>query len=152
LPALHPARFFHTGIVVEDIDRAMAELSRSLGITWKGGWPAVHHLHYFGADHDDELRIAFSVQGPPYLELIEAKDGTLWQPGTSGTHHLCYWSEDAAGDGAELEADGYERLSGIPGVSGGYFRSPSGVTVEVLTAEYHQRLVGWLQRPPTSSA
>jgi catechol 2,3-dioxygenase-like lactoylglutathione lyase family enzyme len=152
MSTLHPDRFFHTGIVVADIDVAMAELSRSLGVTWKGGWPAVHHLHYFGADQDVELRIAFSVQGPPHVELIEAKEDTLWPPESYGTHHLCYWSDDAVGDGAGLEAVGYERLSGIPGVGGGYFRSPSGVTVELLTADYHQRLVSWLQRPSTSSA
>lgn len=149
---LHPDRFFHTGIVVADIDLAMAELSRSLGVTWKGGWPAVHHLHYFGADHDVELRIAFSIQGPPHLELIEAKDDTLWPHGSYGTHHLCYWSDDAAGDATALEAEGYERLSGIPGGTGGYFRSSCGVTVELLTAEYHQRLVDWLQRSARNSA
>jgi catechol 2,3-dioxygenase-like lactoylglutathione lyase family enzyme len=149
--ALDPSRLFHTSIVVADIDQAMRELSQSLGLTWRGGWPARHQLHYLGADHDVELRIAFSAEGPHYIELIEAKEGTPWSPDGIGTHHVCYWSPDALVASAELEALGYTREVGRPGAPSGYFLSPIGLRVEVLTADYYQHLITWITRPPKSA-
>lgn len=149
---LHPGRLFHTGLVVVDIERAMAELSGSLGVTWKGGWPAMHRLHYFGTGHEVELRIAFSVEGPPHIELIEAKEGTIWPPEECGLHHLCYWSPTPEASAEALEAQGYTRLMGEPGSAGGYFRGPAGLAVEVLTEQYHDQLAAWLARPARSRA
>lgn len=150
MSVLDPAHLFHTSIVVADIDQAMAELSQSLGLTWRGGWPAQHQLHYRGADHAVELRIAFSAQGPHYLELIEAKEGTPWSPAGIGTHHICYWASDALAASSELEALRYTREVGHPGAPSGYFLSPTGLRVEVLTEEYYQHLMAWITRHPNS--
>jgi catechol 2,3-dioxygenase-like lactoylglutathione lyase family enzyme len=151
-PVLHPSRLFHSGIVVADIDKAMAELSASHGLTWRGGRPSIHHLYYFDADQEPELRIAFCIEGPPHIELIEAKEGTIWPPKACGLHHLCYWSPEAEATASSLEAQGYQRLSGRPGSAGGYFRSPSGLVIEVLPEDYYQHLAGWLARPSSSRA
>jgi catechol 2,3-dioxygenase-like lactoylglutathione lyase family enzyme len=143
---LHPARLFHSGLVVADIDMAMADLSASLGVRWKGGRPTVHHLHFDGTDVEIELRIAFTVHGPPHIELIEAKEGTIWPLAAVGLHHLCYWSPDAESAAASLEAQGYRRLMGQPGSRGGYFEGPTGLRVEILTQEYYEHLAAWLSR------
>lgn len=147
---LHPDRLFHTGLVVEDLDAAMAGFTASLGLTWKGGWPATHKMVFDGVECEVELRIAFSLQGPPYVELIQAKEGTIWSPDVCGLHHLCYWSPEPLAAADLLQQHGYRRLSGLPESGGGYFLSPYGVRVEILVPEYYQRLLSWIERGPSA--
>ena len=53
--ALHPAQLFHVGIVCRDIDATMAEMSANLGLTWKGGRPALHDLVIDGEVNKDAV-------------------------------------------------------------------------------------------------
>ncbi len=93
--------FYHIGIMVEDIAAAMTELSGVLGLTWEkvntidqGPWA---------------FKVAYSVEGPPYIELTEGKA----QPGhpfdtTNGPRidHIGYWCEDYDKDRKQLIANG----------------------------------------------
>jgi hypothetical protein len=79
------------------------------------------------------LRLVYSRQGPPYVELIEAVDGSPW-PSRRGEpfHHLGVWAEDldrdAAEAGLELEFDGRPHLLGFA-----YYRpAGGGARIELL--------------------
>ena len=87
--------FFQVGVIVTDLHSAMDELSRAVGMTWTE--PADRRLG------DDDLRIAFSREGPPYVELIESEAGGGWDS-SSGPHldHLAFWSPDLEQDRGRL--------------------------------------------------
>jgi hypothetical protein len=51
----------------------------------------------------------YSLQGPPYIELIERREGTMF--GRLGLHHIGVWSDDPASESARLDALGWPRES-----------------------------------------
>lgn len=91
--------FYHLCFVVQDLEAVTGDLARTLGVTWSpvadgqlGGW---------------DYRIVFSVQGPPFFEIIAGPPGSPWDA-TSGSRfdHLGYWSNDLTADKDRLAAPG----------------------------------------------
>ena len=142
---LHPVQLFHVGVVTDDFDATLAEMSRTLGLAWKGGAPRTMDLWLYGEPRQVEMRIAHSVQGPPHYEVIAAIPDTPWTPSRAGVHHLCYWSDDAEAACAALEsAPEYRRVLGRPGSDGGYFQASDGRLLEIIGPKLHGRLSGWI--------
>lgn len=149
MQGLHPAQLFHIGVVADDIDKAMAEMSTNLGLSWKGGKPREMDLVIDGEERRVEMRIAHSVQGPPHVELIQSVPNSPWaSPKSPGVHHLCYWSDNSADVCAHLAASGNKRVLGTDGAASGYFLSPSGMYIEVIPRELRDHLAGWLSVLP----
>ncbi|WP_153034229.1 VOC family protein [Amycolatopsis sp. YIM 10] len=97
--------FYHLCFVVQDIERATADLTRAVGVRWS---PIRD-----GKLGDWDYRIVFSVEGPPFFEVIQGDPGSPWDA-TAGSRfdHIGYWSEDVNADkhrlserGARLEFD-----------------------------------------------
>ena len=91
--------FFHVGVVVPDLEAAMAELGPAIGADWSG--PLEREVGEW------VVRATFAQTAPPYVELIEAVPGSVWEatPGAP-IHHMSYWSDDLDADGVRLEAAG----------------------------------------------
>jgi hypothetical protein len=105
--AMIQGAFWQTGVLVPDLDAAMSELSAALGLTWTD----VVEFRLSGVDR----RVVYSLQGPPYLELIE-DPAAAPEPRID---HVGFWSDDVDGDiararavQAHLEVDGREQ--GLP--------------------------------------
>ncbi len=142
---LHPGQLFHIGVVVEDLSKAIDELSSGLGLTWKGGEPEQRTVWLDGEQRSLEMRIAHSVEGRPHFEVIEAIPDTPWAPANGlGVHHLCYWSDDSTRVCGELEQRGFRRVMGRPGAGSGYFRAASGVYLEILPRQRCDDISAWL--------
>jgi hypothetical protein len=107
LDALAPgitASFWHTGIVVPDLDRAMTELTSTTGAQWL---PVQER-----PDGERTMRVTFSTQ-PPYIELIEGGVDGLWQTAEGPRlDHLAYWSEAYEADRANCEELGLQYEAG----------------------------------------
>jgi hypothetical protein len=116
---------FHVGIVVESLEVGMADLSHGAGVAWRpplsstvGPW---------------QLRLVYSTEGPPYVELIEAVPDSPWP--TRGIHHLGFWSASFEADLERLRVEGFalEFDGRTIGRSFAYWRSADGSTrVELL--------------------
>src|ERR1700761_4262833 len=98
--------FFHVGVIVEDIDAAIEELSRALGLEFNEP-----HESTYGDSH---IKVCYSLQGPPFLELIQGEPGSMWST-TGGPHadHVGYFVDDLAGtmdhlveSGSPIDIDG----------------------------------------------
>jgi predicted enzyme related to lactoylglutathione lyase len=91
--------YFHVGIVVEDIRAAMNEFSALVGVTWEEP-----HTSTYG---DSEIVVAYTIEGPPYLELIQGGVGGPWSvEGGSRLDHIGYSSDDVEGDSRRFDASG----------------------------------------------
>jgi hypothetical protein len=142
---------FQVGVIVESVEDAMDELSRVLGATW--GQVGSVTLQGF------PIRVVFSVEGPPFIELIEGPAGSPWDS-TLGSRldHIGFWVNDldaaveaAQREGLEISADG--RPEGVGYV---YLASKaSGMRIEYLSADLAPMLYGGIGRedqlPPKTS-
>ncbi|MET0362600.1 MAG: VOC family protein [Sphingobium sp.] len=148
-----PGRLFHIGVVARDIDAAMTGLGRELGCGWRGGAPLRMTVCMNGSDREMSMRIAHSIDGPPHIELIEARPDSPWQVQKAiEVHHLCYWSQDALAACARVEQAGYKRILGRPGAPTGYFRNEAGQYLEIIDTALHDRLTGWIGGHRASTA
>jgi hypothetical protein len=128
---------FHAGIVVDDLDATLADLTALFGYEW---CPQLHIetpvVLPTGATTLD-LRFTYSAT-VPRLEIIQSVPDTLWIPApSSGVHHLGYWSDDVSSDGECLAARGYAaEATGVrPDGTAvwAYHRSPNGPRIELVS-------------------
>lgn len=144
-PEIHlSAGFFHTGLVVTDLDAAMAELSAATGVSWRQVVDRTASMWSNSGVREVAYRRVFSVEGPPYLELMETSAGYIWETSGRGqTHHLGYWSEDVREDARRFDAQGMERV--LADVDGSLFtvhRAKAGFFVELVSSSMREALVG----------
>jgi hypothetical protein len=101
---------YHVGVLVEDLDAAIVRFGELIGVTFKEPISLRFDDIIEDGEHvDRELRLVYSVEGPPFLELIEAQDDGVWgrQHG-EGLHHIGVWQETREARIAELAAIGAE--------------------------------------------
>jgi hypothetical protein len=105
--ALKPEDFYHTGIIVPDLDAAMARLSALAGYRWIT--PLTYTLPFRTTTGTHELSSTFvySLESP-HLELITEVPASPWAaaPGNS-IHHLGYFTDDLADTARILEDNGF---------------------------------------------
>ena len=105
--ALRPEDFYHTGIIVPDLEAAMGRLSTLAGYQWIT--PLTYTLPFRTANGTRELTSTFvySIQSP-HVELIKEVPDSPWTaaPGNS-VHHLGYFTDNLADTARMLEANGF---------------------------------------------
>jgi hypothetical protein len=115
--ALRPEDFYHTGIIVPDLEAAMGRLSALAGYRWIN--PLTYTLPFRTANGTRELTstIVYSVQSP-HIELLQEVPGSPWTsaPGNS-VHHLGYFTDNLVNTARTLEASGFtfEMTADVPG-------------------------------------
>lgn len=94
--------FYHVCFVVPDIERAMEDMTRTVGVEWSG------ILEDSLGEWD--YRLAFSRTGPPYIELVQGPPGSPWDSSLGARcHHLGYWTKDVEESSRRLSEDGFEK-------------------------------------------
>ncbi|MEX5710314.1 VOC family protein [Parafrankia sp. FMc6] len=94
----------HVGLVVPELEPAMAALSTQLGLEWMGIFePTLVMRDDEHGTRDVQLRIAVTAQYPR-LELIQTIPDSPWALVESGMllHHLAYYTGDLAADSGRL--------------------------------------------------
>ena len=86
---------FHVGILVDDLDAALARYSSVLHLTFEAPRRLDVVVEESGEARPRRVRVAYSIEGPPFLELIESQADGLWghQHG-EGLHHVGAWDGD----------------------------------------------------------
>ncbi|MBF6331928.1 VOC family protein [Nocardia transvalensis] len=125
---------YHVGIVVTDLDAAMAEFAEHLGLEWHTPVAVESDLHSGAGTTAFTSRMAYSKQGPPYLELLEQRVGTPWSE--PGLHHLGLWTPDVPSESERLLAAGLPRIVSASDVSTGapfvYHETSDGIRLELI--------------------
>jgi len=134
--------FFHVGILVRDVEAARADFTARLGLEFEP-------VHSQQIATGETTRFCYSLQGPPYLELVEMTGAGSWSPDQpEGFHHLGLSDPDvpgrcaALGPGAELIAPGPD---GSPLVALTPPEALHGVRVEYFDANIAARFLEHLR-------
>lgn len=104
---------FHHGLIVDDIERAMADIRKSAGVEW-APVKTFDPLPVWTADAERgeaRLKVTYSRSGPVRLELVEAAAGTPYDILRAiDRSHIGVWV-DNVGDGVDaLCAKGWRLL------------------------------------------
>lgn len=97
---------FHVGIVVDDLDAAMAHFSSVLGITFNEPRTVFFNRLEDPDPREAELRVVFSKEGPPHYELMQGGPGSIYAGFGEGLHHVGVWQPDAQGRMEQMKAKG----------------------------------------------
>jgi glyoxalase/bleomycin resistance protein/dioxygenase superfamily protein len=142
---------YHVGIATPDVAKLMAMLGPALGLTWVD-LPRPPMVHYTpDGPVNPSSRIVYSAEGPLHTELLQAEDGTIYDP-RRGTHlhHVGYWTRDLRTAIAACEAEGWRVEVTVPGDDGrpstfAYLSRPGEPWIElcdVANREYLMELLG----------
>jgi catechol 2,3-dioxygenase-like lactoylglutathione lyase family enzyme len=138
--------FFHVGILVRDLDEAIPRFEGVLGIKFLTPKPfdleKFVDVAHFGDDeaHPWQGRAVYSMQGPPYYELLEAKGHGVFSldDRDEGVHHLGMLVKDSHAQSIAMAEDGVEasaRGLGAGGQTRFWYSQPSalhGVQLEII--------------------
>jgi hypothetical protein len=139
---------FHVGLVVRDVAEAMDEMTRALGLTWGRIQRRELTMESPAGPVLLDVCYAYSLDGPPYMELIEQRPGSVFAE--VGLHHIGVWTENPGAESARLDALGWPRetviLTADGTWGGGLFHSAlDTLRVEVVDiARSGPRLVNYL--------
>ncbi len=144
-----PEQICHFGVVVPDLAEGMAEYTRVFGTTWPDPLTLERDFRLgdgtvFGAS----LRVVYSREGPPWVEMMQEIPGTPWTAvSPAGVHHVAVWSDDIVGDSRELVAAGavleltYDGPEPVQGFA--YHRLVNGTRFELVDVSLRSGIEEW---------
>lgn len=100
---------YHFGLVVPDVERAKDEITRALGLSWAKTQHREVLTDSAAGRRAVDVCFAYSLEGPPYLELLERRDDSIFDH--VGLHHIGVWSDDPSAESARLSGEGWPRES-----------------------------------------
>lgn len=145
--------YFHIGILVPDLDAAIERFSDVLGVTF------ADRVYQDSETFDDggvmrnlRLHLTYSIDGPPYYELLEAQgdDGLYSINHGAGLHHVGIWEADCVAKREELYGKGMMHEATIYRPDGSIivtFFDPGplgGVRVELADLDLKEGHEAWL--------
>lgn len=145
---------YHTGVIVDDLDRAMESWGDALGLLWAPPLESTVPLRCPDGIVGREVRFTYSLQGPHHIELLEQVDPSPYLNVTGGrhVHHLGYYTDDLRAAAADLEAKGFRmELSGIEDDGGigratfHYSEQSPGFWIELVSHEIAEEIGGWIR-------
>ena len=149
-------RLFHTGMVVDRLEPAMADLGAALGIRWAEPAEVSCDVWANGLIAPRTTRVTISVDGPHHLELIEHAASPPDDRLTGGrrVHHIGMWTPDFAAEVRRLETLGFaSELSGcvegdFPAMFSYHYNHHGGLWIEVVSQDIYDGLASYLAGGP----
>ena len=142
---------FKTGFLVTDLEGAMRDFARWLGVAWTPVQQSKLVLETRAGREEVELRFAYSTGAAPYLELLEAQPRGYYEA-TAGPHlhHVGRWVDDLAAAsralaaaGLPLEAAGVDANGRSPAVFV-FHRGAHGLRIELVDRAMQPGFDRWL--------
>ena len=139
---------YHVGLVVPDVEQAAADYSDQLGLRFASLRPTVLDVWVDGVRRPADLLVTYSMDGPPYLELIEERSGGVWAADALGLSHIGFWAPDVAAAAEKVAAGGWP-LRVRDGDEAGprrftYHPAPGGLWVELVAPSFADTLATWI--------
>ena len=115
---------YHVGVVVPDVRAAMTR---------------------YGEARQARVAATYSLEGPPYLELVEERSGGVWAAAALGLQHVGLWTDDLEGSITRFDAAGLPgRVRHLPGEGKpalfSYHDGGAGLWWELVSTAFRPRL------------
>lgn len=124
------SKFYHVGIVVPDLTRAIEE-HQARGVKFNTPIVASRTAHGPTGPIHMNVRACYG-RAPACIEIVEEMPGTLWTAGEAGRlHHLAFLAEDLDLQSRQLAGAGWPRVAWSE-VGWVYHQSPFGYYVELI--------------------
>jgi Glyoxalase/Bleomycin resistance protein/Dioxygenase superfamily len=152
-------RLYHVGIVVPDVEAAMAHFTDLLGVTW-GPVVETESLPVRTGDGTDLVvpnKLCYSTE-PPHLELVQEVAGSVWECNEhSNLHHIGVWTDALPADSTTytelrcpLQLCGRDDDGAL--VQFAYHRDPLGVRIELVDVALKPMMEEFMFRAPEGAA
>jgi catechol 2,3-dioxygenase-like lactoylglutathione lyase family enzyme len=148
---VHELPFVHVGIVVQNLEQATARFE-AFGVTFMA--PRVVHVDRLvegGRETSLDLRIVFSLAGPPHWELLEAVGDGIYGPQQIGSiHHIAVLDPDPKQRFEALVAAGFRLTAAQYRPDGsmivGYLDPAGldGVRIELIHEPVQEAIMAWV--------
>ncbi|WP_013334261.1 VOC family protein [Gloeothece verrucosa] len=145
--------YFHIGVIVPDLKEAIKNFSEVLGITFTD--PQYFHIPRLEdpEPHRHDPYVAFSRQGPPYYELIEASgDGIFSAKHEGKILYLGVWEKDMKARIEALEKEGIaidawfrNQEGSIPFTVITSPQGPLGIRIEYVDQSVRNTIEHWVE-------
>jgi hypothetical protein len=140
---------YHIGITVPDLNAAMEQYAAGFGFDWATVHERTPTVVVDGQARQAQINVSYSLQGPPYLELIEERGEPIWGADGFGLTHVGFWAEDVATAKRELDAVGMLARVHAPESPGSpmrfsYHEFGGGLWVELVHTSFRQQLSDWI--------
>lgn len=140
---------YHIGLTVPDVSAAMEQYSATFGFTWARIHERTFEVIADGERRRAEIAVTYSVQGPPYLELVEERRGSIWGADGFALTHVGFWAEDLGAAQRALAESGLVARVHDAGPDGraarfSYHPFGGGLWIELVHTSFKPQLAGWI--------
>src|SRR4051812_34379110 len=126
---------YHVGLVVPDLHATAAAYTDMFGLSWATPRRSTLPVIVDGVRREPELLISYSLDGPPYFELMQELSGGVWAADALRLDHIGFWTPNLDEAVAELEQRGLtSRVREVPERNRFSFHSSGGGTWIELVA------------------
>ena len=143
---IQDGQIFHMAMAVPDLARAMDELGQALSLSWTRVRDIDMQLSSpTGEDLETPIRAVYSLQGPPYLELVTGQPGSMFSVVEGPRlHHVGLMVEDIDTEVQRLQGLGMRLLATTPGPGVAFVTNDFGLNLEIMGQRVRGVLDDWL--------
>lgn len=140
---------YHIGLTVPDLGQAMEQYAAAFGFSWATIHESRPEVIVDGEPRRAEIAVTYSIQGPPYLELVQERSGSLWGADGLTLNHVGFWAEDLRAGQRALDASGLAARvrdvdrDGHP-ARFSYHPFAGGLWIELVHTSFKAQLEGWI--------
>jgi hypothetical protein len=140
---------YHIGLAVPDVRAAMEQYSAAFGFSWAQIHESAPEVIIDGERRRAEITVTYSLQGPPYLELVQERRGSIWGADGFALSHVGFWAEDLRAGMRALDESGLVARVHDIGPDGqaarfSYHPSGGGLWIELVHTSFKSELSGWI--------
>jgi Glyoxalase/Bleomycin resistance protein/Dioxygenase superfamily len=140
---------YHIGLTVPDLGAAMEQYTATLGFTWATIHESTPEVIVDGKRRQAEIAVTYSIQGPPYLELVQERRGSIWGTDGLALTHVGFWAEDLSAGRSALDESGLVARVHDASPDGrparfSYHPFAGGLWIELVHTSFKAQLADWI--------
>ena len=140
---------YHIGLIVPDLGAAMGQYTATFGFSWATVHESTPEVIVDGERRQAQIAVTYSVQGPPYLELVQERRGSIWGADGLALTHVGFWAEDLSAGRRALDESGLvarvrdDDRDGRP-ARFSYHPFAGGLWIELVHTSFREQLADWI--------
>ena len=140
---------YHIGLIVPDLGAAMGQYTATFGFSWATVHESTPEVIVDGERRQAQIAVTYSVQGPPYLELVQERRGSIWGADGLALTHVGFWAEDLSAGRRALDESGLvarvrdDDRDGRP-ARFSYHPFAGGLWIELVHTSFKEQLADWI--------